>query len=361
MHPMRALLKGSIKMEYSLKRSDSMKDAIRLLNETGKKICFVLSETELLEGVVTDSEIRRAFIDDKPTSTRVHAIMNTNPICRSPNDDPQQIKKEVDLLGIHAIPIVDQNKKILDIIYGSFVEQAAVNNTTVFILAGGFGKRLGDLTKSTPKPMLKVDGMPMLERIIRQFHQQGFTHFIISTYYMAEIIVDYFGSGSALGVDISYTKETTPLGTAGSLSLLHDNDTVKDNLIIINGDVLTNVDFRDLANTHETSNTAATICVKEYNINVPYGVCEIENGYLHQIKEKPDYEFLVNTGIYALKTTALDALTVNEIIDMPDFIMRIKSQGSEVGVYPVFEYWLDVGHPKDFKKAQSDVRAITEK
>lgn len=339
----------------AIKSDASITQCAELLNAEGKKICFVVTEAGVLEGVVTDSDIRRAILNDVKMEAPVSQIMNAKPICRSPFDDDEQIKLEVDRLGIQAIPIVDEGRRIVKIVYGSFIEQQAVDNTTVFIQAGGFGTRLGELTKETPKPMLKIDGTPMLERMLEYFKKQGFSNFIISTYYLAEKITSHFGDGSKFGVTIKYTKEETPLGTAGALSLLHDHSSLKDNLIIVNGDVLTNIDFRKLAHHHLESNAEVTICVKEHNLSIPYGVCQIEEGHLVKIQEKPNYTFLVNTGIYVLKSQLIRQLVKNQAIDMPNFITNLKEQNYKVKVYPIFEYWLDIGQPDEFKKAQTDL------
>ena len=347
-----------MKIKNTLNRNDSMQFAINLLNETGKKICFVLSEEGLLEGVVTDSEIRRALINGMSADSLVFQIMNDNPIFRRNVIDENKMKKEIDRLGIYSMPIIDEQGKLIDAIYGSFAEQKEIDNTTVFILAGGFGTRLGELTRNTPKPMLKVDGKPMLERIISTFSNQGFSHFVISTYYLAEQILEYFGDGSELGVSISYTQEEIPLGTAGSLSLLIGNENIKENLIIINGDVLTNIDFRRLISHHQKVENIATVCVKEYEFTVPYGVCNIKQGQLLGIEEKPNYKFVVNTGIYVLNSKTIEELTIGQSIDMPDFILNVNNKNNNVGVYPIFEYWLDIGKPEDFKAAQLDVKEL---
>lgn len=349
-----------MKIKNAIKPNATIKQCAELLNEEGKKICFVVAETGVLEGVVTDSDIRRAILNDVKMDAPISQIMNAKPICRTPSDDDEQIKLEVDRLGIQAIPVVDESMKIVKIIYGSFIEQKAVDNTTVFIQAGGLGTRLGELTKETPKPMLKVDGTPMLERMLVYCKKQGFSDFIISTYYLADKITSYFGDGSKFGVTIEYTKEEIPLGTAGALSLLQDHSSLKDNLIMVNGDVLTNIDFRKLAHHHYESDAETTICVKEHNVSIPYGVCQISGEHLLSIQEKPNYTFLVNTGIYVLKSQLIKKLVKNQAIDMPNFITKLKEQNGNVIVYPIFEYWLDIGQPDEFKKAQTDVSIMEE-
>lgn len=336
----------------------SIKGCATLLNEDGRRICFVVSSDETLEGVVTDSDIRRAILNDTPMDAKVSTIMNKNPICRSNNDDRDYIRVEVDRFGIQAMPIIDENRKIIDVVYGSFVEQSIIDNTTVFIQAGGFGTRLVELTKDTPKPMLEIDGTPMLERMLTSFKQQGFSDFIISTHYLAEKITTYFGDGSAFGVTINYTHEENPLGTAGALSLLKGQDHLRENLIIVNGDVLTNIDFRKLVNFHDNGGADATICLKEYEFVVPYGVCIVEKDQLVSIEEKPNYKFLVNTGIYVLKSNIVNHLEHNQVLDMPTLIMELKERGSMLKAYPIYEYWLDIGQPDDFERAQVDVKSI---
>ena len=347
-----------MKINNIIKPDTSIKDCASLLNENGKKICFVTSDDGVLIGVITDSEIRRAILNDVHMDSGVKVIMKQNPLCRTPEDDREYIRLEVDRLGIQAMPIIDKDNRIIDVVYGSFVEQTAVDNTTVLIQAGGFGTRLVELTKETPKPMLEIDGKPMLERLIISLKQQGFSDFIISTHYLAEKIISYFADGSEFGVKIQYTNEETPLGTAGSLSLLKDNVEIRDNLIIVNGDVLTNIDFRRLVNFHMDSKADASICIKEYEFAVPYGVCAVQGDELEKIEEKPSFKFLVNTGVYVLRSKLVHRLKPNHPLDMPALISSLKNDGYLLKVYPIYEYWLDIGQPDDFKRAQIDVNRI---
>ncbi len=346
-----------MKSKNILSRNDTIEHAINVLNNSGKKICFVLSKNNTLEGVVTDSEIRRALINQKTTKSLVHEIMNSKPIFRKNVIDVNKIKTEVDQLGIHAMPIINEKNELINVIYGSFDDQRQVDKTTIFILAGGKGTRLGELTKSTPKPMLEVDGKPLLEHIILSFRDQGFSHFVISTYYLADQIIQHFGDGSEMGVIIEYTKEKKPLGTAGSLSLVKDRNSIRQNLLIINGDILTDINFRNFVSYHESTGNTATICVAKFRLEVPYGVCDILDGQLLAINEKPNYNFIVNTGIYVMKSKIIHGLEKELRIDMPDLIKLIK-ENEKVGVYPIsgLESWIDIGHPKDLKKARTTVR-----
>ena len=223
---------------------------------------------------------------------------------------------------------------------------------TVFILAGGRGTRLGNLTTNTPKPMLKVGGVPILERIIRQFADIGFNEIYISIHYHANQIKDYFRDGAHLGVTIQYIEESQPLGTAGSLSLLPDN--LADNIIVMNGDILTSVNLKALLKFHYASNAYATMTLREHLYTNPFGVVEFDQDRLVSIEEKPVVSNFVSAGIYILSKNAIHLLNENEYQDMPNFLMSIVRKGYEVKTFPIHERWLDIGRKADFDLAQEE-------
>lgn len=222
-------------------------------------------------------------------------------------------------------------------------------------MAGGFGSRLRPLTDNCPKPMLKVGDKPILETVIRSFIKAGFSDFYISTHYMPEQIKNHFGDGGDLGVNISYVYEETPLGTGGALGLLPDSMRQDLPLIMINGDVLTKVDFERLLSFHVENDADATMCVREYDYQIPYGVINGEGNQITSMVEKPIQRFFVNAGIYVVSPRVIQSVEKNQKIDMPTLLEQHMEERQKVLMFPVHEYWLDIGRMDDFNKAQVDI------
>jgi NDP-sugar pyrophosphorylase family protein len=251
-----------------------------------------------------------------------------------------------------AIPLLKNGKLIGIETLQAIVKRKRVENP-VFLMAGGFGKRLSPLTDHCPKPLLRVGDKPILETIIDGFIQSGFYRFYISTHYKSEMIRDYFGDGGKWGVEIEYVHEESPLGTGGALSLLPP-DLAKLPLIMMNGDILTKVDYTALLDFHEANRATATVCAREYEYQVPYGVIEARDNCVLGMVEKPVHKFFVNAGIYVLSQELIGSLATNTIIDMPTLIGKRIKEGDVVSMFPLHEYWLDVGKMKDFERAQRD-------
>ena len=220
-------------------------------------------------------------------------------------------------------------------------------------MAGGFGSRLQPLTDNCPKPMLKVGPRPLLETIILRLKAQGFRNFYISIYYLAEQIKEHFGDGSQFGVNVNYVVEDSPLGTGGALSMLPPSIS-KLPLLMLNGDILTNIDFKQLLEYHNKNNNAATMCVKQYQYQVPYGVIEGDGHIVTSINEKPTHSFFVNAGIYVLNNSIVTSLDNKEVKDMPSLLEEKMESGETVSMFPIHEYWLDIGRMEDLQRAQKD-------
>ena len=228
------------------------------------------------------------------------------------------------------------------------------NKTPVFIMAGGFGKRLRPLTESVPKPMLKVGKKPILEEILERFIKAGFYNFYISTYYKAEVVREHFGNGDDWNVSIQYIHEKEPLGTAGALGLLPDN-LPEQPILVMNGDLLTKIDFEHLLNYHCEQGGSATMCVRESDFQVPYGVITAKENKVLSIVEKPIHRFLINAGIYVLNTSIIRRINTDGYLDMPQMLEDEISQGTEVNLFPIYESWIDIGRPEDYMKAKKDL------
>eukprot|EP01093_Parvamoeba_rugata_P012363 TRINITY_DN359_c0_g3_i1.p3 TRINITY_DN359_c0_g3~~TRINITY_DN359_c0_g3_i1.p3 ORF type:complete len:290 (+),score=23.32 TRINITY_DN359_c0_g3_i1:2032-2901(+) len=254
---------------------------------------------------------------------------------------------------IHQIPVVDENRRILTISsIDEFLEHPEPNNTWVVIMAGGLGTRLRPLTQDTPKPMLPIGGRPLLESIIRNFIAQGYRKFFLSVNYKADVVEKHFADGSEFGADIRYLHEKKRLGTAGALSLLPERP---DNpVIVMNGDLLTTVNFDHLLQFHNEHGAEATICGREYQQQVPYGVLKTEESYLTGIIEKPFTKYLVNSGIYVVSPNSLNLVPKNSFFDMPQLFELLLEKKKKTAVFPIHEYWLDIGQFNDLEKAQNE-------
>jgi len=342
--------------ELLLSPNDSLDRAIKVLHEGGRRIALVSGENDRLLGTITDGDIRRALISQSTVKSPVSLIMNCNPATIDDKVENKEILSLMSSQGFLHMPIVNKDGILCGLETLEHLIKSPKHDNPVFLMAGGFGTRLRPLTESTPKPLLKVGLKPILEMIIEQFISCGFHNFYISTHFKSEQIRDYFKTGEAYGVSIKYVHEDNPLGTAGSLGLLPDNLTDLP-LIVMNGDLLTKVDFKNLLNFHHESNTEATMCVREYDFQVPYGVIEIDNYKIKKIEEKPIHKFFVNAGIYVLSKNLVDKIDGKSYLDMTDFLNQELNNGG-VSTFPIHEYWLDIGRMEEYEKANREVKDI---
>jgi NDP-sugar pyrophosphorylase family protein len=231
-----------------------------------------------------------------------------------------------------------------------------IRDNWVVLMAGGLGSRLGELTRSCPKPLLRVGPQPILEIILERFIEHGFRQFFISINYKKEMIRDYFGDGSRWGVVIDYLEEYDRMGTAGSLALLPDRPAAP--LLVMNGDLLTRVDFARALEFHYERDVQATMCVRKFSQTVPYGVVEVDQHHLLRIVEKPVEEYLVNAGIYVLDPDVLSLIPGGEYMDMTDLFRRVLQAGHTTAAFPFDDYWLDIGRMPDFQQACQDYPTV---
>ena len=346
-------------LKVLVKPTSNLTESIKVLHDGGIRIALVVDDKNKLLGTLTDGDFRLALLNNVEMSSSVKDVMNTNPIVASNKDSREFILSLMNKTSTLHIPIInDLTGEICGLeTIQNLAEKPSYDNP-VFILAGGFGKRLYPLTENTPKPLLKVGNKPILERIIGQFIENGFHNFYISTYFKSELIKDYFKDGSILGINICYLEEDIPLGTAGSLGLLPDNIPNLP-IIVINGDILTNIDFNVLLDFHNDHNTDVTMCVREYDFQVPYGVVNIDNYNVTEINEKPVHKFFVNAGIYVLNNNFVKNLDGKSYLDMPDLLKKKLNNGG-VSAFPIHEYWLDIGQKEEYVKANNDVKSFNE-
>lgn len=337
-------------MDYSiiLDEKTCFEDAVRELDNGGIGYLAILDKEGKLQGILTDGDIRRAILNRK---TDLSGIMNRQPQTADSNLSRRQIVQQLKEMHRKHMPLVDADNRYQGVVALDDLEFNAKPNKVV-IMAGGMGTRLGELTKNTPKPMLEIGKKSILENLIDIFCDHGFNQFYISVNYKAEIIKEYFGNGSNLGVEIKYLEEKMRLGTAGCLSLIDEEP--MDPFFVINGDVLTAVNFEELLDFHCHCKADATMCVREYEMEIPYGVVNHKNKRIVSLAEKPVHRYHVNSGIYLLEPQALKLVPHATFFNMTDLFEMMIAKKMNVASYELNDYWIDVGHPTDLEKAKKD-------
>lgn len=335
---------------------NTAKDALSIIDKTEAKIALVKDKNNNLLGTLTDGDIRRAILKGEGLDCPVKKIMNKNFKYINIEDEKYDKVSLLNLMkeeALRAIPVLDKNKKVIRVLLSHDLYEKNHSKHSVLIMAGGKGKRLYPRTENCPKPMLKIGKKPMLEIILENYISYGFKKFFISVHYKKEQIIDYFGEGSKWGVEIKYLIEEKPLGTAGCISLLPKK--INEDLIVINGDILTRLNPKKLLDFHIENKAAGTLCVAETEFNFPYGVVKTDGIKLVGFKEKPAYKKLINAGVYVLNPDLLSNIKNKEYLDMPSLFKQASLKGNSIIVYPIHEYWIDVGLPEKFDKAQLDI------
>lgn len=337
--------------DICIKKDISIREAIEKLDNTAKKILVVLND-EKLEAVITDGDIRRWILKNGDLSSSIESVMNVNPICieKSKINIASKVMKEK---SIEAIPIVDENNKLIDIIFWNDSFKDKLNylekvDSPVVIMAGGKGTRLYPYTKVLPKPLIPIGDTPIIERIMDRFIEYGVEKFYVTVNYKKEMIKSYFDDEKKY--DVSYIEESKPLGTGGSLHLLKDE--LKETFFVSNCDILIDANYSDILKYHKKNKNKITVITSLKHYTIPYGVVELDyEGYINSTKEKPEYSFLVNTGMYILEPETLKDIPQNEFFHITDLIEMYLKEGERVGTYPVTDKsWLDMGEFKEMEK-----------
>lgn len=326
-----------------LSNNSSFKEAIRLLDKNGHGFLAVTDEQGKLIGILTDGDVRRAILNDQ---SELVDIINKKPVTMLEGVSKKKVFYELKKLYRKHMPIVDDSGVLKDV----FIldeDEFNLKPNWVVIMAGGLGTRLGELTKDTPKPMLPVNNKPILKHIIEMFISHGFTRFMLSVNYKANVIKDYFKDGSELGIEIKYLEETKKLGTGGALS--HINIPINDPIFVTNGDVLTSLDYEELLTYHNRSGSQATMCIRESSYQIPYGVVEVDSEQnILNLCEKPVSKFFINTGVYVLNPNVLSYIPDNEFFNLPDLFGILQQKKYVTKSFEMSDYWVDMGHPEDY-------------
>jgi dTDP-glucose pyrophosphorylase len=326
-------------------------EAVRIIESARLQIALVVDAEGRLLGTLTDGDVRRAILAGKNLANPVSGIMFTRPTTAAPETDRESLLSIMQAKVLRHIPIVDACGRLVGL--ESMMDMLSREElpNAVVLMAGGRGQRLRPLTDSCPKPLLRIGDKPILEIILENFISQGFRSFYISINYLAEKVVEHFGDGSRFGVSISYLREDQPLGTAGALTLLPE---LREPFLVMNGDLLTKVNFAHLLDFHASQQGAATMCVRPYTSQIPYGVVHVEGNDLVRIEEKPTQTVFVNAGIYVLSPQALPHIPRGQAFDMPSLFEALMAGKQKTLAFPVREYWIDIGRVGDYEQAQSD-------
>ncbi|MCT7562679.1 nucleotidyltransferase family protein [Aliarcobacter butzleri] len=339
-------------INVKLNINSSIKEALNIIDKGAIRVAIVVDVQDKFLGLIADGDIRRALLKGYTLENSIENIYCSTPVTAKSSDSKDKIIQKAIKNQVYQIPILDEENYLVDIVNLSSLLSISTKRNRVILMAGGLGTRLRPLTEDTPKPMLKVGNKPILETIIRNFANHGFVNITISLNYKGEMIKDYFKDGSELGVNIDYIEENTRLGTAGALSLLEN--TPNEPFFVMNADLLTDVNFSHLLDFHSYSNANATMCVREYDYQIPYGVVETNEDNITSIVEKPIKKFFVNAGIYILSPNIFEFIPKDEFFDMPTLFNILIEKQKKVLSFPIHEYWLDIGRMSDFEQAQSE-------
>lgn len=331
-------------------------ETMRVIDDTSLQFAVVIDEENHLLGTVTDGDIRRGILRGEGLEVPITSVMNLNPTSAKYGAKLLKYKQLMKVKKLKQLPIINEQNQIVDVLFLEDL-QLTQNKNQVVLMLGGLGTRLRPLTNDIPKPMLKVGNKPIVETIVDGFKQYGYTNFIFSVNYKKEVIQNYFQTGEAFGVQIDYVEEEKRMGTAGALSLIKNRPT--EPFFVMNGDLLTQVNFDQLMQFHLEHDALVTMCVREYEYQIPYGVIETNGTDLIDIKEKPIHRSFVNAGIYVLSPKVFDYIPQDTFYDMPTLFEALIAAGEKTSAFPIHEYWLDIGQVDDFQRANEKYKELT--
>lgn len=337
----------------------SLQCVMSVINNSRRQIALVTDDGGGLIATVTDGDVRRGLLKGLGLEAPIYEIMNKNPTTVQAGNSAALAQRLMHERSLKQIPVVDDEGRPVGLLLRDKEFEVVQRSTRVILMVGGLGTRLYPLTERVPKPMLPVGDRPLLERIVMQFKDQGFNHITMCVNYLGHVIRDHFGDGAAFGLEIDYVEETKRMGTGGSLSLLERRPDGP--FIVMNGDVLTTTDFGAILEFHTKIASAVTICAREFSMQVPYGVLNTDGSTLLSMDEKPIHKYLVNAGIYVISPLIFEYLEKGAALDLPCMITRVNEAGHTVSVFPVREYWVDIGRIEDLERARAEYDTVFSK
>jgi dTDP-glucose pyrophosphorylase len=342
--------------EIKITPAVSIREALRIIDTGAMRIAIVVDETGIMIGTLTDGDIRRGLLKGMELDDPIKDIYNNQPVSVKISDPKEKIIELALERRVYQIPVLDDEGRVIRLAEIDQLIKQEKHPNTVVLMAGGLGARLRPLTENTPKPMLPIGGKPILETVIGQFKKQGYTKFVIALNYKGDIIKKYFGNGLTMGVDIRYLEENQRMGTAGALGLL---ERIPDeSFFVMNADILTLVDFESLMDFHNRNSSDATMCIREFGMEVPYGVVRLNKDNIVSIEEKPVQQFYVNAGIYVLTPEILNLIPNGLPLDMTGLFEKAVEKGMTTLSFPIREFWMDIGKPEDYERANLDYKRL---
>lgn len=342
--------------EFIILEHQSVRDALIKLDQlSSDAILFVVNHENKLIGSLTDGDLRRGFINGLDFENSITDFIQPNPRYIYENEFNQEKLNVFKEKLFKIIPILNKNDQIVDVL--NFRFRTTLLPLDAVLMAGGEGKRLRPLTEKTPKPLLKVGDKPIIEHNIDRLAKVGIENVFLSINYLGEQLEEFFGNGESKKLKIKYLKEDKPLGTIGSVLLVDDFE--HENILVMNSDLLTNIDFADFYKTFIDSNADMAVAATSYHVDVPYAVLESdENQKVQTLKEKPRYTYFSNAGIYIIRKSLLSMIPKDQFYDITDLMEKVIEMDYHLITYPINGYWLDIGNHADFKKAQEDIKHI---
>lgn len=341
--------------KHLLPDDSTIKDALKRLDYLAKDaIIFIVDQEKHLIGSLTDGDVRRGLLKGVSIEKQVKEIIQPSPKFILKGD--RNISKVIEYRenNYRILPVLDKDNKIVNIV--NFRELKSYLPVDAVIMAGGRGERLRPLTDATPKPMLKVGDKPILEHNLDRLRMFGIDDFWISVKYLGEQIENHFGNGHNRSIDIHYVYEKEPLGTIGALSKIKDFS--HDYILVTNSDLLTNIDYEHFFLDFLKNDADFSVVTIPYSVDIPYAVLETNNGHVLNFREKPTYTYYSNGGIYLMKREVLKYLPIEKHFNATDLMESLIKNGNKVVSYPLAGYWLDIGRPEEYERAQKDINSI---
>ena len=342
-------------LDICIQSNLTIERALLVINNNQARIALVVDKDNRLLGTLNDGDIRRALLNKSSISDVVDGVYHRKPIVANDKKSKEDLLDLCHKKKISSVPIVDSDNKIVDLYVLEYLLPEKKYDNQIVLMVGGLGTRLKPLTDSTPKPMLHIGGKPILETIVNGFVNSGFTNITMCLGYKSNVIQEYFQDGSKFGANIDFVVENKRLGTAGALALLMKKPDKP--FFVMNGDLLTNIDFTKMLYFHNSCNAKATMCVREFDIEVPYGVIGVNDEKITSIDEKPIHSFFINAGIYLLEPELIDLIPDDTFYDMPTLFNDLIDTQLKAISFPLQEYWMDIGRISDYKKANIEYSA----
>ena len=334
---------------FTLREDSIIEDAIVCLNKSSSKIVLIIDKELKFLGTISDGDIRRGLINGCHIIDQIKLIMHRSPVFVIENKyNENDLENIVKNYGLLQIPLVSKKNILLGLYEFGISNEINFVETPIFIMAGGRGIRLMPYTENTPKPLLEVNGKPIIEHIILNAKNQNFNNFFISVNYLSDKIKDYLGNGDRFGVKISYIEEDTPLGTIGTNKKVQSK--ISSTFIVTNGDLLSDIEYKSLLKFHKSENVMASMAVRSIKIKNKFGVVKLDGLKISGFEEKPIEKININAGIYVFEPAVINLISANEKIDTPELFDRIRKKNGDIIAYPIYERWQDIGTPEDLMK-----------